>query len=517
MNKKNIIHFIFFLVILVADAYGADTLTGGTPFEFNGTIGKYPALAQVDSTHYLVVYEGPVTDGWSAVLDTGTNPITIEDTHEFAGTDGTTPALYKIDSDDYLCVYAGKHDDGYAVMITVDPSTYVISSDTAAIEYDGSNGMNPAIAQIDATHYLVVYTGDGSEGWSTVLEVNTTTKAVTEVAGSSYQFEATGVEPDVSKIDDEHYLIAYQGTDTDAKAAILIVNTSTYATSGGSALTFNATSGISPSIAKIDATHFLVAYTGPSEVGDAVILTVNTTTDTVTNGSTYEFDASSGLYPDLAGVDSTNYLLTYANSSSSKGIAAILTVDVGADSISKGTTYDFEASNTGLYSDLVAIDATHYLLAYTLGGGGGDDGWAQILDVGIGAGISYESSGSYTSTVFDAGLSVNWDKLNWHEVTDDDTLVKFQVRSCDDALCDGETFVGDDGTSGSYFTDYDGADGTGNDSVVSDNRYFQYKAYLETSDTDKTPELSSVTIGYIASVGGGGLTGPYIYKWEEIF
>ena len=66
--------------------------------------------------------------------------------------------------------------------------------------------------------------------------------------------------------------------------------------------------------------------------------------------------------------------------------------------------------------------------------------------------------------------------------------LKAQVRSCDDSSCSGESFVGPDGTSNSYYT-------SPNQQLnVSDNRYIQYKFYFSTENTSYTPELYNVTI-----------------------
>ena len=90
--------------------------------------------------------------------------------------------------------------------------------------------------------------------------------------------------------------------------------------------------------------------------------------------------------------------------------------------------------------------------------------------------------------------------------------LKFQVRSGSADPPTGD-FVGPDGTTDTYFTDASGEDMGIN---VSDNQYFQYKAYFSTENKRYTPELHSVTITY-GSDEGGGVSGAYIYQWEEVF
>ena len=83
--------------------------------------------------------------------------------------------------------------------------------------------------------------------------------------------------------------------------------------------------------------------------------------------------------------------------------------------------------------------------------------------------------------------------------------LKFHVRSCDDALCAGDPFVGPDGTASTYYSELN------NSSIslpsfaltnVTSSRYFQYKAFFETDSASFTPELKTVTVGY----GGGTAT-----------
>ncbi len=76
--------------------------------------------------------------------------------------------------------------------------------------------------------------------------------------------------------------------------------------------------------------------------------------------------------------------------------------------------------------------------------------------------------------------------------------VRFQVRSCGSS-CTSESYVGPDGTSGSYFEEQD-SNTTALPSfslsgVVSAGRYFQYQATLETSNTSYSPDIKSVSIG----------------------
>ena len=88
-------------------------------------------------------------------------------------------------------------------------------------------------------------------------------------------------------------------------------------------------------------------------------------------------------------------------------------------------------------------------------------------------------------TVSDVYHDFLWDKEN----------IWVQVRSCDDAECSGESFVGPDGTGETWFENFD------EDVNVSSNRYFQFRAFLWRNVTSDgrinesfTPKLKNVKI-----------------------
>lgn len=73
--------------------------------------------------------------------------------------------------------------------------------------------------------------------------------------------------------------------------------------------------------------------------------------------------------------------------------------------------------------------------------------------------------------------------------------IKIQVRSCDDSACSGESFIGPDNTTGTWFDNPVYNDMSAN---ISNARYFQFKAYLFRNDTlgqNYTAELYNVSIG----------------------
>ena len=105
-------------------------------------------------------------------LDNGNWTITKETPFEFDTSRGNTPALCQIDATHYLCTYAGPGVDGWAVVLTINTGNWTISKETP-FEYDTSNGEEPALYKIDDTHYLCAYEGLGGDGFVNILKVDT--------------------------------------------------------------------------------------------------------------------------------------------------------------------------------------------------------------------------------------------------------------------------------------------------------------------------------------------------------
>jgi len=247
---------------------------------------------------------------------------------------GKTPALIQVDSTHYLCAYTGDGDDGTAVILTVNTSTWAITKEPpeTPFEFDGLKGKTPALAQIDATHFLCAYAGDGDIGNAVVLTVDTGTWEVTQGAHLVFSI-VKGKTPKLSQIDSTHYLCVYDDNNL-GYAIVLTVNTGTWEVTKESSYQYETVEGKTPALAQIDSTNYLCAYDGGGTgTGWAEILTVDTGTWAITTtGSPYEYDTTLGETPALAQIDSSNYLCAYEGEGSD-GYAVVLKPSLGGDEI----------------------------------------------------------------------------------------------------------------------------------------------------------------------------------------
>lgn len=106
----------------------------------------------------------------------------------------------------------------------------------------------------------------------------------------------------------------------------------------------------------------------------------------------------------------------------------------------------------------------------------------------------YGLYGSLVSSSFDTGTNqTSYTTLNWKATVEDPvTSVKFQIATNNDnATWD---FTGPDGTATSYYE----VPGTAINSINNNKRYVRYKVFLSTTDQQKTPMLSNVSVNYVS-------------------
>ena len=307
----------------------------------------------------------------SSYLRTGNNEqstVSAGTAFRYDASSGQTPALAQIDASHYLCTYEGQAGRGDAVVLSVNSSNWTISKGTT-FQYD-NKGTQSALSKIDNTHYLCAYKGQSNRMYAVVLIVNTTNWTVSE--GTPFQFDNNYTAPALAKIDASHYLCSYSG----GRAVVLTVNTSNWNVTKGTIFTYGSSGESTPALAKIDSTHYLCAYCGSGDDGYAVVLTVNSGNWSISGGQSFEFDSSKGQTPTLAQIDQTHYLCAYCGNGDD-GYAVVLTVNSGNWSISGGQAFEFDSSK-GQTPALAQIDPAHYLCSYT---GQSNHGYALVLCV----------------------------------------------------------------------------------------------------------------------------------------
>lgn len=154
----------------------------------------------------------------------------------------------------------------------------------------------------------------------------------------------------------------------------------------------------------------------------------------------------------------------------------------------------------GIYGISSVLQSDGYAYSYIVTG----DTNAELKIILGGAGGQHSQSGTFESSIFDASQSAAFNRISAtiNKPSQTDLLLQVAVASAANNSCNNAnfTYIGPDGTSGSYFT--------GTSSISSaiplitignysnPGRCFRYKAFLSTADIMQTPVLYDVSVNY---------------------
>ncbi len=366
------------MAYLRANWLGLAGIIKGSASSFGITTGNTPALAAINATHYLCAYAGVGDDGWAVVLDVDTAASTVSNAvpFEYDISKGVSPSLARIDARNYLCAYSGLQTDGWAVILKVNPFGWSITKGTS-LEFETMNCLLPALAKIDATHYLCTYTGPGSDGWAVILTANTGTGTVT--METPFEFDTSkGIAPSLVKLDVKHFLCVYQGWSGWIWAVVLTVDPATGTITKETPFDLGLGYGDAPALSQIDDDHFLCAYSGNASDGMAVVIVVDDSDWSISRKTPFQYDVPLGNVPALVQLaDRWHYLCSYQGDSS-KLWATVFTVDEDTWEITNDSTTEMSPWKA-LKPDIVKIDDYNYLCVHE---DQVNKGWALILTVG---------------------------------------------------------------------------------------------------------------------------------------
>ncbi len=155
------------------------------------------------------------------------------------------------------------------------------------------------------------------------------------------------------------------------------------------------------------------------------------------------------------------------------------------------------AITNGAYAVSSILQNDGYAYSYIVTG----DTNAELKIILGGAGGQYTNSGTYTSSIFDPGFNVSFNRLYITTSVPSQTSFGLQVaiadavaNSCTNA---NYSYVGPDGTSNTFFTQNlaipNDDDGVG---FENPGRCLKYKVFLSTNDYTQSPILDDVSVNY---------------------
>ena len=236
-----------------------------------------------------------------------------------------------------------------------------IIADSGTVFETGATSL-PAIAWLDSTHIVIAYvdTGDSSKG----KVVCGSTSGVTPTFGTIAEFNAGSVqEVSIARLDDTHFVIAYR-VSGDGKCVAGSVSGTTITL--GAVKTFESSDASHIAVCGMDATHFVIAYNLDSPYsGIAIGGSISGVTITMGAKDTFASTTYAAVYNSICSLSSTHFVIAYRQSlSTAYGIAVCGTLSGNTVTITEDGGSVF-ASYDARYMSISALDATHFIIAHS--------------------------------------------------------------------------------------------------------------------------------------------------------
>jgi hypothetical protein len=523
-----------FISTVEIDSAGVITGSVIDQLEYDTSQGKQPDIIPISGDIYAIAYRGNGDDGWVATVDidsAGTIANSVVDSFEFNTSQGVHPAIVNVTGDVYAIAYQGAGSDGFISTVDIDASGTITSPVLDAFEYETTNGRNPDIINIDSNTVAVTYRGDGGDGFVATFDIGGTGSISAIV--DTLEFNTTnGDFSSIIKISGDTHAVAYKGPGRDGWLSTFDIDSAGTIGSVIDSFEFNSTEGQFPHITFVASDVYAIAYRGVDSDGFVTTIDIDTSGNIgASTIDTLEFNTGDGREPKILPVSGDVFAIAYGGPGSDGFVTTVdIATTTGAGTgvgISKSGAYELLVDGTTAYA---VINSTTVSSA-TLGSGFNHVAMTYDKDAGSDQ-IKLYVNGieASTGTLTDAIVSNANDLIigDSMEGTFDEVAIfsevltptevldhykrgaldlQFQVRSCDDAVCSGETFIGPDGTGSDYYDELDNSTITLPDfnlTNASNNQYFQYQTTFTTSDSSYSPDLEGVTITYQTVTTGGG-------------
>jgi hypothetical protein len=289
----------------------------GVALEFDVIIGTFNSAILIDSTHVMNFWRGVGNDGFCQIfeIDTVTGVITpLGAALEFDNLDNIYNSALLIDSTHVMCFWSGVAADGYCQIFEINTGTGVVTPLDVALEFDAINGSYNSALLIDSTHVMCFWSGDGADGYCQIFEINTGTGVVTPL-DVALEFDViNGSYNSALLIDSTHVMCFWSGDGSDGYCQIFEINTGTgVVTPLDVALEFDEIQGTHNSSFLIDDTHVMCFWSGDGSDGYCQIFEIDTITGVITPlGAAFEFDETLGQHNSALLIDSTHVMNFWA-------------------------------------------------------------------------------------------------------------------------------------------------------------------------------------------------------------
>jgi len=221
------------------------------------SIGIYTETAIGEKVEWL-----PTVDGFD-IYEWADYDVTQIDSLEHDTVNGSFNSLVMIDATHFILAYAGTDYDGFIKTFSIDGS-YDNITQIDSIEHDAAYAYYSSLVMIDATHFILAYTGAGTDGFIKTFSIDGSYD-ITEIDSLEHD-TVNGSFNSLVMIDATHFILAYTGADNDGFIKTFSIDGS-YNITEIDSIEHDTVNGGYNSLVMIDATHFILAYTGADNDG----------------------------------------------------------------------------------------------------------------------------------------------------------------------------------------------------------------------------------------------------------
>ncbi len=263
--------------------------------EFDTADGWEPVIIHVSGNIYAIAYRGSGNDGFIKTVSIAANGDignSVIDTLEYDTSNGYYPDIIYISGNIYAIAYMGVSSDGFLKTISITTGGDIGNSVIDTLEFDTSDGAYPDIIYISGNIYAIAYQSTGSDGFIKTVSITPGGDIGASVIDTLEFDTADGREPKIINVTGGVYAVAYRGVNNDGflKTASIAAN-GDIGNSVIDTLEFDPADGYYPDIIRIAEGIYAIAYSGPSLLGN--LKTVGITTQ-VAISALYEIVSTAG-------------------------------------------------------------------------------------------------------------------------------------------------------------------------------------------------------------------------------
>jgi len=193
-----------------------NTSINGT-FVFDSVQCYEPDIVNISDNIYAIAYRGSIDKGYVKtveILDNGEINQTVIDSFIFETINRSfDPEITRVKGNTYTIVYSDDNDRGLLATVEISDDGTIKKQVNDTLLFDDAYCHIPKITNMFENVYLVAYEADQSDGYVAVVEIDengSISDTVISTNKFNYGKNAFGYEPDIIRINDEVYAIAFR-------------------------------------------------------------------------------------------------------------------------------------------------------------------------------------------------------------------------------------------------------------------------------------------------------------------